>query len=658
MVADIIQSEILFELALNSTSDINENTLASKIIPLYLRKLNCFLAAVLIKNEENFNESILIPFVAKNSEEWLQVKNYFILKESQKEVPCQLININNNNYYAYKLNTYGYLILGRKKEFSITLLNELKPIINNLGNNLCITNEISQRKKAEKLLRISEKNLHTLSQSTAASIIIYYEKNIIYANPSTEKLTGYSNKELLNLEVRQLLHSKYIDFLVKNNPINSPKKDKSFDFEISILKKNKTEKWIDVRAGIIEWNGKTCGIISAFDIAKRKKVEKQLIKAKEDAENSERLKSAFLANMSHEIRTPMNGILGFTELLKNPNLPIEKQQKFVEVIEKSGERLLNLINNIVDISKIESNLMKTFMVEVDINEQLDYLYTFFKPEATAKGIELTCVKSLNGANAIIKTDREKLYAILVNLIKNAIKYTPSGSIEFGYYLQNNTNFTKVEFYVKDTGMGVPKNRQKAIFERFIQADIDDSNALQGAGLGLSICKAYVKMLNGNIWLNSSTKSGSTFYFTIPYKINKTNSDTKEIEINKYNPIKNNLKILIVEDDETSKNLLSTILKPITLNILEASNGFEAVETCKNNIDIDLILMDVKMPILGGLDATNQIRKFNKNVIIIAQTAYSLEGDKEKALNSGCNTYISQPINKTQLYALLSSYFND
>jgi hypothetical protein len=657
MVARNIQTEILFELAINSTGEMNEAALLKKIIPLYLRKLNCFLAAVLKFNENELEESILIPFVAKKSEEWQHLKSTLLKKFQENDSPCELLKINANNYYSYQLSNFGYLILGRKKPFNVTLLHELKPIINHLGKNLNITHEISQRKKAENSLRISEKNLQTLSKSTAASILIYHKKNIIYANPAASKLTGYSNNELLEMKVRDLVQPKFVDFIIENNPNNPHKNNKKFEYEISILKKNKKEKWIDVKTGLIEWDGLECGIISAFDITQRKKVEKQLIKAKENAENSERLKSAFLANMSHEIRTPMNGIIGFTELLKTPNLPIEKQQKFVEIIAKSGERLLNLINNIVDISKIEAKLMKTLLVDVNINEQLDYLYTFFKPEATAKGIELNYKKGLNNNLAILKTDREKLYAILLNLIKNAIKYTNSGTIEFGYQLKQDAPTQSIEFYVKDTGIGVPKNRQKAIFERFIQADIDDTNALQGAGLGLSICKAYVSMLKGKIWIESSTKTGSTFYVTLPYISNTNNTNLIVDTKNKIHSKKLHIKTLIVEDDETSKLLATTILKPVTKNILTASNGLEAVEICKENTDIDLILMDIKMPLLNGFSATKHIRKFNKNVIIIAQTAYSLEGDREKALNAGCNNYISKPIDKDELFELIDNYFS-
>ena len=237
------------------------------------------------------------------------------------------------------------------------------------------------------------------------------------------------------------------------------------------------------------------------------------INEQEKAQMADKLKSAFLANMSHEIRTPMNGILGFADLLKNPNLTGEEMKEYIGIIEKSGARMLNIINDIVDISKIESGLMKLNVEESNVNEQLEFIYNFFRPEVEAKGMTLSYIRTLATEDATIKTDREKLFAILTNLIKNAIKYSNKGFIEFGYYQKGNN----LEFFVKDTGIGIPKNRLSAIFERFIQADITDRMARQGAGLGLAISKAYVEMLGGKIWVESEEGIGSTFYFTHPYQ---------------------------------------------------------------------------------------------------------------------------------------------
>jgi PAS domain S-box-containing protein len=244
---------------------------------------------------------------------------------------------------------------------------------------------------------------------------------------------------------------------------------------------------------------------------KKPKTLEDLVVAKETAKQSDRLKSAFLANMSHEIRTPMNGILGFAKLLKEPGLNAGKQQEFIQIIEKSGSRLLNIINNIVDISKIEAGMMKLDIKESNIFDQINYIYKFFKPEVEGRGIEFRYSNPLPEGEVVIKTDREKLFAILTNLVKNAIRFTDKGMIEIGYKQKSGA----LEFFVKDTGIGIPKDRQEAIFDRFVQADIEDRAVRQGSGLGLAISRSYIEMLGGKIWVESEEGIGSTFYFTLP-----------------------------------------------------------------------------------------------------------------------------------------------
>jgi len=385
----------------------------------------------------------------------------------------------------------------------------------------------------------------------------------------------------------------------------------------------------------------------------------ELLNAKYKAEESERLKSSFLANMSHEIRTPMNGILGFTSLLKDHNLSGEDQGKYINIIEKSGERLLNIINDIINISKIEAGHTDVYLSSTSLNDQLKYIKNFFKLEMEQKNLKFIFNEQESDEKDIINTDKEKLYAILTNLVKNAIKFTNDGSIEIGYKIKNDFSFQYdeeyVEFFVKDTGIGVKKDHQQLIFERFRQSSESMNRQYEGSGLGLTITKAYVEILGGKIWVESEEEKGSTFYFTIP-----NNSTKKEepfiMEKQTETPKIKNLKVLIAEDDNSSRLLLIEYIKNYSKDILEAENGSVAIDICKNNSDIDLILMDIQMPLINGMDATQEIRKFNKDIIIIAQSAFTLPGDKEKFINAGCNDYLSKPINNNKLLEMINKYF--
>jgi CheY-like chemotaxis protein len=360
--------------------------------------------------------------------------------------------------------------------------------------------------------------------------------------------------------------------------------------------------------------------------------------------------------MSHEIRTPMNGILGFAELLKEPHLTDDQQQEYINVIGKSSARMLNIINDIVDISKIESGIVEVHFSEVDINRQMELVYEVLKLEAESKGINISFTTGLPDTESIISSDSEKFYSVLTNLVNNAIKYTEKGSIVFGYEKKDGY----LEFYVKDTGIGIRQDRQEAVFERFIQADIENIMARQGSGLGLAISRAYVDMLAGKIWLESEKGIGSTFYFTLPYHT-KTE---KKPRIKNAVPAKaseyhfEKLKMLIVEDDEASEKFITIAVEMLSKEILNVRTGLEAVETCRNNPDIDLVLMDIQIPGLNGYEATRQIRQFNKDVVIIAQTAFGMMGDREKALKAGCNDYIAKPIKKDELIVIIQKHFKE
>jgi PAS domain S-box-containing protein len=386
-------------------------------------------------------------------------------------------------------------------------------------------------------------------------------------------------------------------------------------------------------------------------IIERNKMIADLVAAKDKAEESDRLKSAFLANMSHEIRTPMNGILGFAELLKEPKLSGEEQQMFIEIIEKSGERMLNIINDLISISKIESRQMDIYFSKTNVNEQLDFLYNFFKLEAKQKKLALIVNHPLPKVESEINTDKEKLYAILTNLIKNSLKFTNSGTIEFGYTFDGG----KYLFYVKDTGIGIAEKKQKTIFERFVQANSGMSSVYDGAGLGLAISKAYVEMLGGEIWVKSFPGEGTSFYFTLPVKLDSENESGKILEIETIAIEKGSaVTLLIAEDDETSLFYLKHVLKTCNVNILVAKTGEEAVEMCRKHQQIELVLMDINLPVIDGHIAAQIIKGFSPELPIVAQTAFALDEDKEKFKDT-FDDYITKPIKADELKQKIRKY---
>ncbi len=508
---------------------------------------------------------------------------------------------------------------------------------------------------SQQALQESEQSYRNQFENNSAVMLLIDPSDgaIIDANTAAASFYGYSREELRAKFITDINSLPYAE--VKKLMASVPR-ERGTQFQFRHFVSDGSLRDVEASVCCINFNGRR--IIHAIiqDITARKLAEQELIIAKEKAEESDRLKSSFLANMSHEIRTPMNGILGFAELLKAPDLKGERQKNYIEIIEKSGKRMLNIINDIVDISKIEAKLMKVYMSETNINEQIEYIYTFFKPEVERKGIQISFSNSLPAGESIVTTDREKIYAVLTNLIKNAVKYTIEGSIEIGYERKD----SNLEFFVRDTGIGIPEDKLKSIFDRFVQAGNRYTINQEGAGLGLSISKAYVEMLGGEIWVDSIEGKGSTFYFTIPYHCepgmkesieNVVSGDIKSTEVHNGK----GLKILVAEDDMVSKMLIKEIINPYCEEIIYATTGTEAVQACQNNPGIDLVLMDIQLPEMSGYQATKQIREFNKEIVIIAQTAYGLTGDKEKALESGCNDYISKPIESKELVRLIDKY---
>jgi len=526
--------------------------------------------------------------------------------------------------------------------------------------------DITDRKQAEIALRKSEEKYRSIFENVQDIFYqIDFNGKIMEISPSVKNYSDYSREDLIGMSVYNL----YVDMEEREKFLEEMyEKGDVRDYELRFKTKAGDIKYVSVNARLI-YNSDGIphhidGLIK--DVTERVHINQELIKAKERAVESDRLKSAFLANMSHEVRTPLNGILGFSELLEDPNLTEEDRQHYIKVIKNSGARMLNIINDIIDISKIESGQMKVSISETNINELTESLYFFFKPEVERKEMQLLIKTSLSPENAFIQTDKEKLYAILTNLVKNAIKFTNKGQIEFGYEIEDGSAPSRTAeeeskprelvFFVKDTGIGIPPEKLGIVFERFRQVNDTHTRNFEGAGLGLSISKAFVEMLGGKLWAESEYGKGSAFYFTLPYVTEPEKKEPKaEVVPTPEVALKNKHKIMIVEDDKFSEILLTLAVENISKKIIKVRNGADAVEICRKNPDIDLILMDIEMPEMDGYEATRQIRQFNKEVIIIAQTAFGQISDRENALESGFNDYIAKPLSVNSLVSLIRKH---
>ncbi len=397
-------------------------------------------------------------------------------------------------------------------------------------------------------------------------------------------------------------------------------------------------------------------LLEAFmDISKQKEVESQLKIAVNRAEESDQLKTEFIHNMSHEIRTPLNGIVGFSELLNNPKLTAKELKEHINIIKASGDQLTHIIDDILEIAALETNQTEIVEVQIVLNELLQELFSLFNIKAKERDLTLYLKNGLSDKNSSLLADEVKLKRILFSLIENAIKFTIEGTISIGYKFNNET----IEIYVKDTGIGIKPECHATIFNRFSQEEKELSKNVGGLGLGLSIAKENAKLMGGDVTVQSIKGEGSTFILTIPYKpvdidSVKSKSVKKKDRVTKK---QGKYTILIAEDEIINYKVLSMILKNLNTNltILHAINGKEAVDICRETPEINMVLMDLKMPIMSGFEATTLIKGLRPGLPIIAQTAYSTEKDKQKAFSAGCDDFISKPINKDILKDALDNY---
>lgn len=386
----------------------------------------------------------------------------------------------------------------------------------------------------------------------------------------------------------------------------------------------------------------------------------RLTKEKEKAEESDKMKTAFISNLSHEIRTPMNGIIGFSQLLASPGISEERKNEYINMIVESGKSLLFMIDDIIDISKIDTEQLVLNKTNIFLNKLLKELLASYQSYLDQKGrtqLTLKLKKGVDDDYFSVNTDITRLRQALSHLLNNAVKYTDNGFIEFGYDLIKQNNTQILRFFVKDSGIGLPKDKQTVIFERFSKLNDDKNKVYRGAGLGLTITKNLIKLLGGEIWVESEVGKGSTFFFTLPIgqvEQNKTD-DTKHGQPNIEKPDWHNITILIAEDDFVNYKYLEASLRDTRARLIWAKNGEEAVRLFNEIDNLNIVLMDIQMPVMNGYEATKQIKTIDSKIPIIAQTAFAMDEDRILGTKAGCIDYLKKPIKLKDLIQTLSKY---
>jgi signal transduction histidine kinase/ActR/RegA family two-component response regulator len=580
---------------------------------------------------ENYNKSIELYYESLRLQSLLNNKNGI----ADDYTSLARIYIKTNNYQkAYDLLLKSEDIAQKLENY--IAIKENKRLLSEYY--LAIGNPYQSREMMQQYALVTEKLFNKQISDRMAEISVQYE---------TEQ-KDYQNKLLqVNLEIEKYK-------LQRSNDIQNFLITLSILFIALLLYSLFLLKRLGKKNKIIEqFNDELTNL--NFELEEKVEVRtKELSEALYRAEQSDRLKSAFLANMSHEIRTPMNGILGFAKILENDNIPATDRKLYVDVINHQGRNLLQIINDIISLSKIETDQLEIKNSICSVNKIIDDLNLMFNRSGylnKKKGVELKVEKPLKDNECNIVTDPVRVEQIIKNLVDNALKFTSNGEVVFGYSIEKSNT---INFFVRDTGIGIPKDQQEKIFDRFYRHIQHSQPSQSGAGLGLSISKKLATLIGGELWMESEPDKGSTFFLTIPYmhvEMNNVTTPTYEIEKKLFQwPDK---VILVVEDDNISFQYIEALLLAIKVKVIHAKNGEEAVSICQSNKHIDLILMDIQLPFMSGYETTIQIKAIRKDLPIVAQTANVLNDERNRSLEAGCSYYISKPIDPEELYGIIS-----
>lgn len=518
------------------------------------------------------------------------------------------------------------------------------------GQFVTVFEEITARKESEDKLRESEQRYRELFENMSSGVAIYKAvdggKDFIFTgiNRAGEKMDNVDRSQLTGKSVLEAFPAvrefgllEVFRRVWETGQAETLAEAHYEDERISCWRNNFVYKL------------QSSEIVAIYDdITEKHKAEQELIEARKKAEESDRLKTAFLQNLSHEIRTPMNGIIGFSELLSDPTISAEDHEKFTRIISKECHQLLGVITDIVEISRIETGEIDTYEMRTPVNQLLTSLKDRFIPAAEEKDLSLELVFGLPDKQSVILSDESKLRQVMEKLIMNAIKFTNKGGIRVGYH---NKDRQTLQFFIEDTGIGIPIERQSKIFDRFVQAEEYIAPAFGGTGLGLSISKSYIESMGGRIWVNSSPGEGTVFCFTLPYKPvekEKRTPSEKPGTGKKKSALPDACKVLVVEDEYDNFEYLRILLEHKNIQVLHAENGQEGLRIFQEEPDIDLVLMDIKLPDINGLEVTKAILQINHAVPVIAQTAYNDPDTRRHVLEAGCMDFIAKPINPRHL----------
>jgi PAS domain S-box-containing protein len=499
------------------------------------------------------------------------------------------------------------------------------------------------------LIESAERHRSLFEDNIAVMLLLdAHTGEILDANQAAGKFYGYSRDELKKMNITNLntLTEEQVKKELKKARIR-----KKIQFKFRHRLRDGSIRDVEVYSSRIKAFGKDVIHSIVLDITEKVRMEHELIASKEKAEENDRLKTAFLHNISHEIRTPLNAIVGFSSFLNQPNLSIDKRKEFTDIISLSSEQLLSIITDIISVATLEAGQEKVHKKEIDINQTIGAVYEQFCIKSLYPHIAIQYHSEIPDHLARILTDGVKLIQILTNLVGNALKYTREGRVEFSCSIKNK----ELYFRIEDTGIGIPKHLHSKIFDRFWQVDSTVTREFGGTGLGLSISKAYVELMGGRIWLDSEPGIGSVFHFTLPYEpvIKSSHAGSEEMIKNAESLSK---KVILIAEDETNNFLLvREYLSQSVFKIIRVENGLDAVNICKNRGDIDIILMDIKMPVMDGIEATRQIKIMKPEIPVIAITAYAYDTDKKRLLESGFDEYLPKPLKRESLLKMINQF---